>query len=344
MVKNNIVTQLTGFKDRLMAPYKGLKVSWFDSWHPALDEALQVLPEDKTYPHELYRLIIQNSGSAKKKTALVTYGGTPVAVVGLRQKGQHSWEPVTQWIIPGIVFSSKPEYIPAVLDALRVEVWVAWWRMENVLPISKLMRYLEATPTYRMRCSEDIEQYWRDNGYFKTIRRMRNRCKDFKPKINSPGSAEWTIKNWEAKWRLNPELIDPSLTDRILAAKYLEERKLHYCLTLFDQDTLIGGATITAHKKDLVAGVLYYEPNYRRYGVGDRLIDLCFNFAIENGFETFDIGGGHEYKKRWARQDGERWWFNICPEPLYRIKQASRWARRVIKKNSEDIPTQSGVV
>ena len=78
MVKNNIVTQLTGFKDRLMAPYKGLKVSWFDSWHPALDEALQVLPEDKTYPHELYRLIIQNSGSAKKKTALVTYGGSPV--------------------------------------------------------------------------------------------------------------------------------------------------------------------------------------------------------------------------------------------------------------------------
>ncbi|GIK40331.1 MAG: hypothetical protein BroJett011_41640 [Chloroflexota bacterium] len=83
------------------------------------------------------------------------------------------------------------------------------------------------------------------------------------------------------------------------------------------------------HHNDLVAGVIYRKPEYDWYGVGVRLIDLVFSFAAEKGFETLDIGGGHDYKKYWAPQAGERWQFNICPECLYRVKQVVRWGRAV---------------
>lgn len=332
MTKNNVITHIGDFKNRLLASNNGLKVTWFDTWHPTLDEALQTLPENESYPHELYCLLAKNQGPARKRIALVTEQGTPVAILGLRQRGRFSWEPVTQWITPGTVFPAKPEYILSAMESLGVEFWVAWWRMESGLPSSHLIRYVESAPTYKMRCSEDAEQYWRDNGYFKTIRRTRNRCKEFSIGINSPGAAEWTIKNWEAKWRKNPALIDPGLGDRILAATYLENQEKYYTITLSDQNIIIGGATLSVHQRDLVAGVLYVEPQYYSHGVGNRLIDLCFTFAVENGYESLDIGGGHEYKKNWAPQDGERWLFNICPEHLFRAKRVIDWTRMVRRK------------
>ena len=313
---------------RLLTPHNGLKVTWFDRWDPLINEALMSLPEVELCPHELYRRLLQNPSPGHKRIALITLKGVPIAVVGLRQRGRYSWEPLTQWMIPGFVFPARPGYLIPSLDALRRDVWVAWWRMEAPPTTSQAIRYLESTPTYKIKCSEDFEQYWRDNGYFKTIRRMRNRTKDFTLVVNSPGSAEWTIKKWEERWRKNPMKADPSLSDRILITKYLEERKCHFTLMLLDQDIPIGGATMIVHNKDLVASVLYNDTNYRSHGVGIRLIDLCFDFAAANNFEIFDIGGGYDYKNKWARKDGERWLFNVCPEPLFKVKQFVNHVRK----------------
>jgi hypothetical protein len=331
MMKSNLISQIADFNDRLFTPYNGLRVAWFDSWRPALDEALKSLPEIDSCPHELFRLLIQNPCPARKRSALVTKRGEPVALIGLRQRNRYSWEPLTQWIVPGVVFPAKSGYLMPALEAVRREVWVAWWRMGRPPVPSPLIRYLESTPTYRAHLSDDFEQYWRENGYFKTIRRIRNRCRGFTIAVNSPRSADWTIRNWEAKWREDPTTPDPGLLDRLVAANYLENHGRHYTIRLLDQGIPIGGATMTVHHKDLVAGVLYREPSYNRYGIGDRLIDLSFSFAEENGFETFDIGGRHEYKKHWARQEGRHWLFYICPEPLLRVKQLAKWIRKLRK-------------
>lgn len=306
-----------------------LAITWFERWHPALDEALEQLPQLDACPHELFRLLMQNPVCTRKRTALVTERGVPVAVVGLRQRGGYSWDLVTQWIVPGGLFPAKPEYIVPALTALQVDVWVAWWRMERPPLSSPLIRYSECTPTYRMRCSEDYENYWRQSSHFKTVRQNRNRCQKFSFVVNPPDGAEWTISRWKEKWYDNPSLTDASLSDRIVAAKYLEKRGKYFSLLMFDQDTPIGGATLSVHKNDLLAGVLYRDPQYESYGVGVRLIDLCFAFAAESSFETLDIGGLEGYKKYWAPQEGERWWFNICPELLYRAKQLSNGARQV---------------
>jgi hypothetical protein len=239
-----------------------------------------------------------------------------------------------QWIIPGEPFPSKPGYSMPVLEALKKDLWVAWWRVESPPPPSRLVRYVETTPSYRMSFSTDFEEYWRENGHFKTVRRIRNRCAKLKLVVNAPGAAEWTIRNCEEKWREKGTKVDPFLLDKILAAEYMEARKRYYTFSLLDEETFVAGATVLVHRNDLVAGTLYRDPQYHKLGVGDRLIDISFSFAKENGFETFDIGGGHPYKKQWAPEDGQRWWFNVSPEFIHRIKEAINWGKRLISNRS----------
>ena len=317
------------WNDRLLPSHHGLKVAWFDAWHPVLDEALDGLPEGEVCPRDLYRLLLQSAGLAPKRTALVTEHDEPVAVVGLRQKERRTWELVTQWATPGFIFPALPHYHLPALEALGIDVWVAWWRMQSPPPHSTQIRSMTTTQTYRLPLTGDYEHYWRENGYFKTVRRVRNRCRDLRLEINAPGAAEWTIRSWEAKWRGDCPIVDSSLPERLLVAEYLEKQGRHFTLTLADQGVRAGGATIMADGKNLVAGVSYRAPHYEHHGVGDRLIDLCFSFGAEHGFEVFDIGGGHEYKKHWARQDGEHYLFDICPEHVFRAKQATHWLREV---------------
>lgn len=340
IAKENTLARFLRNTAVLFSPHR-LRVRWYDQWHPLLDEALASLPEMQSCPHELFRLLIQNPTLVRKRVGLVTEQGTSVAIVGLRQKGKHSWEPVTQWIIPGAIFPAKPGYLIPALETVGSEVWVAWWRMGEAPSPSRFIRYIESTPTYRADLSSDYERYWRRTSHYKTVVQNRNRCRKFTFAVNLPGSAEWTINNWEAKWRTNPAVADPALSDRIVAAKYLESQGRYFTLSLLDQGVPIGGATLTVHGKDLVAGVIHRDPKYDWYGVGVRLIDLSFSFAAESGFERLDLGGGHEYKKYWAPQEGERWWFNICPEPLFRAKQVVHWVRglrgKTVDRASEQV-------
>ncbi|NLO27798.1 MAG: GNAT family N-acetyltransferase [Actinobacteria bacterium] len=309
-----------------------LRVDWFESWHPVLDEALETLPEADNCPHELYRLLAQNPTSAEKRTALVTTRGVPVAVACLRRMGSRLWEPVTQWLVPGIVVPARPGYLMPALESLRSDVFVAWWRVEGPPPPSRMMRHLERTPVHRMRCSEDFEGYWREAKYFKTVQHKRNRCRDFALAVNSPGAARWVIENWDAKWHDPPGTVGSSIPDRILAVEYLEELGKHHTLQLFDGERPVAGTTNTVHGNDLVAGVSCRDPDYDWHGVGVRIIDLVFSFAAEQGFDTMDIGGGHAYKKHWAPQEGARWQFNICPSSLYRAKQVSKLKERLLRR------------
>jgi CelD/BcsL family acetyltransferase involved in cellulose biosynthesis len=121
--------------------------------------------------------------------------------------------------------------------------------------------------------------------------------------------------------------VDPGLPDRIAAAKYLEDQGRHYSFWLLDQQKPVAGHTFIRHRNDLVWQVTYRDPAYDRHGVGTHLMDLIFSWGVQAGFERIDMGGQHDYKIRWAPQEGERGWFNICPEPLFRAKQATRLVR-----------------
>jgi hypothetical protein len=85
---------------------RGLRVAWFDDWHRWITRS--ELPG--WAPARVFRMIMQNPSSTRKRTALVMEGDGPVAVVGLREKGR-SWLPAMQGIIPGAIAPARDGYL-----------------------------------------------------------------------------------------------------------------------------------------------------------------------------------------------------------------------------------------
>jgi hypothetical protein len=321
---------------RALVPSQGLKIKWFDRWNPILEEALDSLPALGDFPTELYIKLCQNPGPVRKRFALLTEDKDPVSIAWIRDKDSH-WEPLTQWLLPGAIFPVKPGYFMRTPEVLGLDMWVGFWRWNTPPPESRLIRYHEATPTYGIGCSEDFERYWRETGYFKTVRKQRNRCRQFKLAVNQSGSLEWTICNWERKWRIDPKIEASDLNDRLFIAKYLERMDQYFTFSLLDQDEIIAGATLMVQGKDLVAGVNYRKPGYDWYGVGIYIMDRIFQWAASSGYYNLDLGGLYDYKEKWAPQVGNRWVINICPEHIYqarRVFSRIRNSMKILLKNN----------
>ena len=278
-----------------------------------MDEALNNLPETEDFPHELFVLLMKASDPSMKKIILVTEGGMPIALVGLKYRWGR-WMPVTQWIVPGVLFPAKDGYIFRVLAALGLDVSVALWRWQVLPPPMGWMTDITVTPTYGMSCSEDFEAYWRKSSLLRNIRTHRNRCKGFDLKINNPNSSGLIIKNWDQKWHACQEgSHSPDIAERLLAAEYLQERGLHYSLLLLDRDEPVAGITFLIHRNEAVSHHTYRNPQYDWHGVMTRVWDLSFHWAREMGFDGIDLGGSFDYKKPWAPERGEKWEFTVRP-------------------------------
>jgi hypothetical protein len=325
-----------GFVRAQYAGIQGLKAYFFDTWQPVLDEALHSLPETDLLPHDLFRLLMTESNPETKQTIMMTERGVPVALVGLRHREGY-WEPVTQWIVPGVPFLVKADYLESVIAAIPFHVSIAWWRLHTSPPEIKKICYSKTSPTYKMLCSEDFELYWKSSGHLNTVKRMRNRCRDFEFEINPAGASEWVIRNWGNQWNISPG----ELQDRIITAGYLEKTGLHFTLILKDKQTWIAGDTFLSHNNEAVWQVSYRHPDYDSYGVGTRLMDLSFQWASKEGFQKIDLGGDHEYKLRWAPIDGEKHVFTICPGYIMVAKRVSElaWkARNTLMRNLKRNP------
>lgn len=310
-------------------PMSRLKVTWFRQWHAELDAALACLPEPEACPHDLTRTLMQTPGPAEKRTALVTEDGRPLAVIGLRRRTRLTWEPAAQWLIPGVPFPVRPGATIAALRALNIAIPVAWWRMTEPVPEAPCIRRFETQPVYRLALAGDREAFWRQTHYLRHIKNIRNRCAAFTWALDPPGAARWVITHWSQRWRDGAD-ADPAVEDRILIAEALEARGLHHTVCLYDGEKLIAGSTNFVHRGDLVAGVIHGDPDYRNHGIGVRLIDQTFAFAAGEGLAGFDLGAGHDYKKKWAPEDGSRGTFVLAPEPIWRMQRAISTLRRLM--------------
>jgi len=292
---------------------KGLQVKFFESWHPDLDEALNLLPEEEICPHELFRMLCQVPGLFKKQIILVKKRDDSIAVACFRRNFNY-WVPVTHFIVPGFLFPVKENYIGQILSVIGsfIHYKIGWWRWRMPPPHVQWIRSLYSEPTYAASCSGDFEKYWRQNGNFKDVRLFRNRCKNFNLKINLRDSAEWTIKNSEAKWRLSGIGETPGLKERLLASKYLEMRGLYHTLSLVDQQELTAAISFIIHHNDAVAYVNYRNPHYDRYGVMTHLMESSFYWARDMGFDKIDWGGSFDYKNKWAPEDNKKWMLDVC--------------------------------
>ena len=298
-----------------------LSVRWFDTWHGRLDDALAVLPEMETCPHELFRLLATNPGRTHKRIALVSRNGDPVAVAALRADDRH-WKPVTEETTPRSVFPAAPGFLVPALNALGRDLWVSGW--EELPGDAAGVRRMVPTGIYRAELATDYEAYWRETGHHKTVRQARNRTIAMTVKVDAPGGLEWNINGWAQRW----ERTDSDDTrDRMVAAKYLATTGQYHWLTLHDGDDIVAACSFLEYRGDVISQITHRLLGHEDLKLGTRVFDASFQWAAEAGYRRLDLGGGHDYKGRWAPPDGYRWSLNFCPLFDYRSKQCYRAAR-----------------
>lgn len=303
-------------------------VSWHDEWSPQLDECLAALPERECMPHALYRQLLNRPGDGRRRIALVRHRGVPVMLAGLRRRSRYVWEPIANWHAPGPAFPVAPGHIGPALRSISLEIPIAWWRTGMEPPSGWGVRSVETSPTYRLRLDGDPEKFWRETGYLRTIRNMRNRCKGFTVAINHPGAAAWTIRQWSQKWSGDGDGAGRTeLDERIEIAEDLEKRGKHISISVFDNGQLVGGSSNFVHEGDLVAGVIYHEPQYRANGLGVRIIDLAFEVGTKRALKAFDLGGKADYKKKWAPEDGTRSRVVVAPLRVQYMRKVASTVR-----------------
>jgi hypothetical protein len=228
--------------------------------------------------------------------------------------------------VPGVLFPIKEGYMSRVLAVLDSETHIGWWRWNEPPPKIDCIRQIKMTPTRGMSCSGDFEQHWRRSGLMRTIQKARNRCNGFELRTHTPNGAEWTIRSWDAKWRPRRMGESPDVAERLAVARHLEERGLHHTLLLFDGDEPVAGVTLISDRNDAVPYINYRNPEYDRHSVMNRLEELMFYWAKERGFTKIDMGGSHDYKERWAPEDGAKWEFTVCSEYVLRERRISAFA------------------
>jgi len=300
-----------------------LKVTWLDPADAALDRAIAALPACEACPHDIYLRLIRLPQAREVRAVLVEDGAGPVAIAGLARQYRLVWEPVTNWLFPGAPFPAVAGRHIEAMAALRMEAPMAWWRA-GPAPHGANIHDLEITPVHRLDDLAKREEFWRSTDYLRHIKNIRNRAKGLEVRIGVPEIAEEVVAGWFDKWT-NGDRAHPQVRGRVVLADALEPLGAHVTVGLFDDDKLAAGATNFIHNGALVAGILYAPDAYRRLGAGIRLIDVMFDVAAERGLSAFDMGGGAEYKRKWAPAIGERASFTVAPP-------AVRLARRVIGK------------
>jgi hypothetical protein len=289
-------------------------VHWSKTWTAALDAALDALPESECCPRDLYRLLSSDRDPRKIFALVEDRHGEPFGVVALRfREANGDWVPLTHHILPGLVFPTQEGALPAVLSALRKNVWVVFWRMAPCAELLRSVRTVEVTPTYEVLYATDGRQHWHNAN---TIRSARTRCQDLEVRIDAEHMARWVIERWEEKWRRVPTETRFDLQDRILAAEFLERRGRSHTLTLHDGDRPVAGITMPVHGRALVGHHTFRDPAYDARGVGTHVMATAMQWGVDAGFERFDLGGDHDaYKRRWASVGGS--WTTVYLSPAY---------------------------
>jgi len=317
-------------------------VTVFRSWCPALDDAVASLPEDPDWPHELYILLAKNVPEGTGRFVMWTERDLPVGVAAFVQKSQGIWEPVTHWILPGLVGLAAPSRIGELFTQLPFCTRVAWWRMVEPVPSGGHVRHAATESTYGMSCSADFEAYWKETGQLRAVKKARDRCKNFTVSFNASGISTWVLQQSAKLWpAANSRGESTHLANRMLTARYLETLGKSLTIALLDSERLVAAEACIVHRQELILWTTFRNRDYDHHGLGNRLMELAYYWARDNGLKGIDIGGGFaDYKHRWAPRASAK--TRLLISPLihyvgYRARRAMSSAWSKVTRNVEKL-------
>jgi GNAT superfamily N-acetyltransferase len=301
----------------------GLRIRDFPGWNAEVAEALSALPTSPLCPPELFELLLTPRTETPKRVVVVLEGGAPVAVAGLRHAWGR-WEPVTQWIVPGLPLAVRDGVIARALQAMGLLMEVAWWRCLPPPPAGPHISCVKESPTHGMALADDFEDYWRRSDNWRSVKKARTRCQSFRFEVDPMGGAEWTIRHSGAKWGIPSGITE----DRLAAVSWLQVRGAHHTLVLYDGDRPVAGDTFFIDHGDMVSHTTFRDPEYDWHGVGVSLLDRGFQWGAQQGFGAIDLGGGFGYKTAWAPLTGRHYQLRVTT--LH--SEIGRFAGRVVSR------------
>ena len=321
-----------------------LSVRWFDQWHPALDEAMSGLADLPNCPRTLFRELMQNQDGPRKRIALVLERDAAAGIVGIRKRQRH-------WEVVGVVPRTVNDSLDKLITALHIEL-ETWTAAE---PHRRLVRWSYAMPIRKVNLQSNFEYHWRGSRSLKeALRKGRQRCADMSFEIDTPGAAEWVLTSWAEKWKGDAAGLSNALPDRLIEARYFESQGLLHSFVLKDGDRPIAGLTAFAFDwlalpnsvGQSIGAVLtvhrvFCSNEYRWHSAGNRLFDLVFNWAKDNGYEKASLGCNLPYMERWAPIDGHFWIFLVAPWHVYAFKGAARKLTTSSGRYARSIPHPS---
>ena len=306
---------------------EGLKIRWFSSWHPMLDEALAVLPEMETCPHELFGAIMRNPSPTAKRMGLVTRDGEPQGVVGLRRR-RGCWEPAGQGVTPRAFVPCRPGMEYPVLAATRLTLKVNYWPGE--IPAGRWIRDVEPYTVYTMPTDRRLEDHWRASHQWNVIKKARRRTCGMKFSVETAGDAvDRIVERWAEKWEGDRAQETLRAPDIALAGRYYQRAGQYVAATLTLDGELAAGTTYFLRDRVLVMQTHWTSADFRWHGSGTRIVDLLYEWAQEHGIRQIDLGGGGGYKSDVGIAESFRTNFAIAPPLRYTALRMGRQVKRV---------------
>jgi Acetyltransferase (GNAT) domain len=312
------------------------KVKWADHWGAEYDDALAALPEMPSCSHELFRKLALNPAEVAKRFALLTRGGEPIAIIGLRKR-LDDWLFLTDGAIPWCLFPAIDGEHRAALAAVNTTIHC----LQRVDPSVYGFRYVMPFEIYRADLTKDFEGYWRETGYRKEIMTARRRTSDLSVRANVPSDFQWVIQSWMERWRDDPEQQVTIGPDALLAGHELLESGRMHVVALVDGERPVAGMTLYVHENDVVEQIYSWDQSLRKSRVGIRIRDAAFQWAATRGFRRYDLGGGSEYKWQWAPTDGQRYFAVFQPASRYLFRGVCRKASGATERLANLVRWQS---
>jgi hypothetical protein len=292
-----------------------MKLEVLRSWNAVADEAFERLPADPEWPGSLYRELAQiPRGSRDSCRVVIAYQkSVPVGLIAFHRE-DCVFVPVTHWILPGIIGLGAPDVQDQILRRLPFPSIVAWWRMnpESILP-GRAIRRVSSQDTFGVSLKSDFEGFWKKTGCLRSIRRAERNGAELTFQVNAPGALEWIIRSSERKWRENPAVESPRIPNTLMALAWAERAGKHFSLTLSDGQNFVAGQSVLIHRNDVICGATYRDPRYDRAAPGHIVLARTFYWGRESGYDTVDLGGGFDYKHRWAPVLGTKSTVHISP-------------------------------
>lgn len=290
----------------------GPAVSWRTAWGPDLDAALDHLPPAPGCTRSQYR-VLAGTGGEGRRHALVSENGAPTAIISLRRR-KTFWEPLAYQCLPGVVAPAVSNAaLGRALNALGVEVRIPAGLNNEALGLGASYAY--PYDVYRLMLDSDYEAHWRlhKQWHMRAVRKARARCADMSIRIDGKGDLPWIIDMWRDMWARDPERETVAAPERLRLWPVLQETppsegfySIH-TIQLLQGETRAAGIVVASIGRKVIFQCSARSSAFESFGVGTRVMDAAIAWAAENGFESFDLGGG-DYKKSWAP---------LAPEPRY---------------------------